>query len=156
MNGLFTLSAYTQKMHATGWLMPIGLTFGAIIGFIFGTETMCLIFVGALVLDFITGIMASVKRGEAIESSRVRDMFYKWAAYLFVLIVAAGLDICIASVWIHTAALGWIILSEGVSILENCEQIIGKRIPFLGKLKKTLDALKGGSNGTNSKTYYNK
>jgi len=143
MKDLFLLSAYTSKMNATGWLAGIGIGIGTIIGFIFSTKALAAIFVGLLVLDFITGIMASKKRGENITSSRMRDMGYKWITYLVILLVGGCLDIVIGTVWIHTAALGWIMVSEGVSILENCEEILGKKIPFLGRIRIIIDAMRG-------------
>lgn len=143
MNRLFILSAYTAKMNATGWLVPVGLILGAILDFVFGTKTMAGVFVGMLILDFITGIIASSKRGEKIESCKIRDMYYKWMIYLVILLVGALLDICTGTVWLHGAAFGWVILSEGVSVLENCEGVLGKKLPFLGKVRKILDALKG-------------
>ena len=142
-----TLALFTSKMNATGWLIPIGLTVGAAVAFLFGTATMAYIFVGLLTLDFITGVIASLKRGEQLTSKKVRDMWYKWITYLVILLVAACLDITTGQIWIHGAALMWIILSEGVSILENCQCILGRQLPFLGRIKKILDALRG--NGAN-------
>lgn len=142
---LLNLSLYTTKMNATGWLVPIGLGLGAAVAFTFGSTTLGWVFAGMLALDFVTGVLASLKRGERIKSTKIRDMFYKWVCYLSILLVAALLEISTGLTWIHGAALGWVILSEGVSCLENAEQVLGKRIPFLGKLKKLLDAIR--SNG---------
>lgn len=151
MNNMFVISAYTAKFNATGWLIPIGMIFGLVLGFVFGSPALAIIFVLVLVLDFATGVMKAIKQGEKVTSSRIRDMWFKWAAYLFVLLTSACVDRVIASQLIHAAAFGFVILSEGVSILENCEALIGKKLPFLGKIRQALDALKNnGANHENS------
>ena len=139
------LMMLTSKINATGWLAYIGVVFGIIISVVFQTNTLAIVFVVLLITDMITGIIASLSKGEKIQSRRIRDMWYKWVIYLAILITAAMLNLATGAIWIHGAALGWIALSEGVSILENCETVLGKKIPFLKRIKKMLDALKGSN-----------
>ena len=143
MKDIFLLSAYTAKFHVPTMLVPLIMALGVAITFIFGTEVLAYIFVGTLALDFITGIMKSRKLGIPITSSRMRDMFFKWMAYLVVLLIGAVLTTYLGMIGLHGAALMWVIGSELVSILENCEVIIGHKIPFLGRIRAFLDAIKG-------------
>lgn len=142
MKDVFVLSAYTTKFQVPLYLIPISMVTGIIINFMFGNMFVSWAFFGLLMMDTITGIIASVKRGEALSSQRLRDMFFKWTAYGIVILIGAGLDILAGTTWIHTASLGWVIFSEAISILENCECILGKKIPFLGKIKRVFDAIK--------------
>jgi phage-related holin len=147
VKNLFVLSAYTAKFNGDIYMSLIGACLGIAVTFIFGSATLAWIFVGALALDFITGICKSLKCGVPITSIRIRDMFFKWMAYLSVLLVGATLSVFTGQVWIHGAALGWVIMSEGISILENCEAIIGRKIPFLDRLRRMMKAV-GASNDT--------
>lgn len=142
---MLIMASYTSKMNATGWLAPIGMGLGVAVGFLFGTQTMAIVFVGTLALDFITGIASSFKRGIPITSDAMKCMFFKWVAYFVVILAGAMIDVVLGSTWIHTASLGWVILSELVSILENCEVILGKSIPFLSKIKRAIAALRNNN-----------
>ena len=102
---MLLLGAYTSKFQSTGWLAPISVALGAAVGFVFGTPAMCAVFLGMIALDAVTGIIASLKRGEKFTSSKLRNMFYKWVAYLVVLLVAGCLDAMLVhykmAAWIH-------------------------------------------------------
>lgn len=129
-----------------GWLATIGAFLGTAVLFLFGSSQMFYIFIGFFVLDAVTGVIAAIVKKKKVTSKRWRDSVYKLLAYLSVILVAASLGLVFSTMtWILGAALGWVILGEGVSILENSEVILGKRIPFLAKIKGMLDALKGNN-----------
>ena len=143
MNQLFVLKVYTSKF-ITGWLAWIGAAIGTIVGFVFGSQVLFYIFSGLILLDALTGISASLVKGEKVSSKRFQETIYKLLAYGSVLLVAACLSVVFPPLlWVHTAAIGWIIAGESVGVLENCEHILKRRIPFLSRLKKVLDVLKG-------------
>ena len=144
MAQLFILNTYTSKF-ITGWLAWTGATLGAAIGFIFGSTVLFYIFFATLALDLVTGICAALIRGDKVNSHGLQGTTYKLIAYLSVLLVSAFLGVAFPALyWVTPAAIGWIILGEGVSVLENAEVILGRRIPFLAKLVKILDIIKNG------------
>ena len=144
MNNIFCLTSYTERFQ-TGWLALIGAVLGNIAGFIWGTPALIYVFFGMLLLDFITGVCAALVKEEEVNSKGLHGTTFKLIAYLSILVVAACFGLPpLEMTWVKTAALGWIIFGEGVSVLENCEVILGRRIPFLTKLKKILDIVKNG------------
>lgn len=147
MDKLFILSTYTNRF-TTGWLAGIGALIGVVIDFIFGSQILFYIFSGLIVLDAVTGISASIVNGDPINSKRFQETVLKLLAYGSVMLVAACLGVVFPSLlWAHTAAIGWIIAGESLSVLENCEVVLGRKIPFLGRLRKVLYALSGKSKG---------
>jgi phage-related holin len=143
------IQGYTTHF-VSNWLATIGATMGVVIIFLFGSLLMFYIFIVLFILDAITGVCASLIKNETINSKRWKESVYKLLAYLSVILVTACLGLVFPTLtWLIGAALGWILLSEGISILENCETILGKKIPFLKKIKTVLDTLK--SNNINIK-----
>jgi len=141
MNRMFILSAYTAKFQTTASWALISGCIGVAISFIFGSATMAWVFVGMIALDFITGIIKSIKLGIPITSTRMRDMFYKWIAYLSVLLCTAMIGTFTGQIWLHAAAYGWTVGNEFISVCENCEVITGRRIPFLDRIKRIVKAM---------------
>ncbi len=148
MSQLFNLSTYTSKF-LTGPLAIVGAVVGAALGFLFGSIALFYVFTGLLALDFATGVFASWKTGQPVNSKRMQGTTYKLIAYLSVICVAAFIGVTFPTLgWLTPAAIGWITLGESVSILENCERMLGRPIPFLIPIRRLLDAMKGyGPNG---------
>ena len=141
---------YTSKfLSIKSCLTWIAMAIGACISFTFTSYALFYVFTGTFVLDTVTGILASISRGEQLNSHRFRESIYKLLAYLSVLLIAAGLGCAFpALAWVSGAALGWVILTDAISVLENCEVVLGKKVPFLSRIKKVLEALK--NDGTNT------
>ena len=106
------------------------------------------ILVGANIVDYITGIMASAYRGEAVNSNRgFRGIAKKVCMWLLVAIGYA-LDYCIIVLGetmsitigfkclVSAAVVFWLLFNEFISLLENISDIMGEdnMPPFLMKL----------------------
>lgn len=141
-HGLFILANYTARFHGNGVAIWLGTVGGALVGFLFGTPAIAYILMALLVLDFLTGVVASLKKGEKFESKRLSEMSFKLLAYFGLILVAASIGLVLDIEIIHTAAIGFVCLSEGVSILENAESLLNGKIPLLKKLKDLLDRRK--------------
>ena len=126
----------------------------AVISFIFGSAVMFYALTGIVIFDAITGMLASRKRKEPICSDVFRwKTFVKLIAYFGILLVAATVDLIVLEIGIitnsliHALALGWIVLVEGISVLENTEPLLGHKIPLLKRLKKMLTEVEDTSEG---------
>ena len=106
------------------------------------------ILVGANIVDYMTGIMASAYRGESVNSNRgFRGIAKKVCMWLLVAIGYA-LDYCIIILGetigitigfkclVSAAVVFWLLFNEFISLLENISDIMGEdnMPPFLMKL----------------------
>ena len=104
------------------------------------------ILVGANIVDYMTGIMASAYRGESVNSNRgFRGIAKKVCMWL---LVAIGyiIDYCIITVGktigitlnltclVSVAVIFWLLFNELISILENINDIGTPLPPFLKKI----------------------
>ena len=111
--------------------------------------------IAALLIDYITGMLAAAYNGELSSKKGGRGIIKK-SALLFLLflgffldaaipyLVGRGLDADIpAQLPFGLIIAAWIVLNEAVSTLENLHRIDGVRVPkFLGKwLKSAQDGL---------------
>ena len=145
MHRVIQISTYTSKfLSIKSPLMWIGTGIGIAVGFIFGSPTLFYTLVGLMILDVFMGICASLVKGDNVTSGKLQETTYKALAYFSILLTCACIGVVFPPVgWLHTAAIGWIILGEGISVLENCEVVLGRRIPFLRVLKRKLEMLQG-------------
>lgn len=94
------------------------LAFFAPIGLMFGTFTF------SVILDLITGMIASYKRGEKIESRKMCKTILKLLIYMLVAAVFYMFQMAIFPVIpLINIVFGLIILTELKSITENCDSI---------------------------------
>lgn len=94
-----------------------------------------------IMLDTITGVWASYKTGIPIESMRFSRLIEKTKAYLVLVIVAAGAGRLAdmtnnSGDLVVSFGLGFVIATEGLSILENLNRIGIARIPALERIFK--------------------
>jgi phage-related holin len=86
--------------------------------------SMIWIFLGTFILDFITGVMKSMKKGIDFSSHRLRDSVFKLAAYmtlLTTLIITSKVEPSFTA--IVTLAYYYYIFTESKSIMENAEEL---------------------------------
>ena len=90
-----------------------------------------LIFVG---VDLVSGILAAKKRGEKLESKKLRATINKMTWYFMFIVLAQGLDIHVVP-WIdmHLASMVSAIICgvELYSVLENAYSITGNRVFYM-------------------------
>lgn len=129
---------------------------GGLVSYVFpdsATKTLALFALILLTVDTISGVMAAIHEGKRITSSAFKRVLEKFLGYSFVVLVAS---LCAHAVSMHWkdanavaiaisagAALAWIILVEGISILENVRRM-GVAVPAflvrrLTRLRKHLD-----------------
>lgn len=94
-----------------------------------------------IVLDTVTGVWASYKTGIPIESMRFARLIEKTKAYLVLVIVAAGAGRLAdmsnnSGDLVVSFGLGFVMATEGLSILENLNRIGIARVPALERIFK--------------------
>lgn len=142
--GALLACAYSKLWKNPGFGISGSIVSGTI-SFIFGSEALFWIFISVILMDMITGIFASRKANLPISSDTLRwKTFLKFIAYFSVLLVGSSVDFVVVTLefaekpFIHALAIGWVIVVESISILENSESILGHRIPLLRRLKKLI------------------
>lgn len=140
-----TLSAIIFKLIRTPIPSSVGAILLGAVSFMFDSYVFFYMLTGAIILDVITGITASMKAGKKLESWRLaRGTFEKLIGYGSVLLVMAMIDYYACELWgikqpqtgLHILAIGWVLATESISILENCQSILGYKILFLNKVRK--------------------
>ena len=107
---------------------------GAIMSFIAPIQVFVLwmlIFVG---VDLVSGIWAAKKRGEKLESKKLRASINKMTWYFMFIILAQGLDVkVIPFIDLHLASMVSAIICgvELYSVLENAYSITGNRVFYM-------------------------
>lgn len=135
--------------------------FFAVAGTFLGWKgVMLLIWVAAMVLDYISGSLAAHKNGEW-DSARAREGLSHKGGMILVVLVAMLFDACLALVavnipglnmtWpgvIYPVVLVWYIITEAGSILENSIKMGAKVPDWLARgLKITLKTVDQAGNG---------
>lgn len=108
-----------------------------------------LIAVGALVLlDLVTGVWASIKKGETIKSSRLRDSVSKFVIFQIAVISAFILEKFLLNDLVPASKIvaGVVGIAEAKSLLENLNAIYGTNlfgtlIDRLGSVNKNVNDL---------------
>lgn len=145
-----TLNAVLIKLTSTPVVSSFGAIFAGAISFMFDGYIFFYMLTGAIILDAITGITASLKNGDKLESRRIgRSTFEKLIGYGSVLLVMAAIDYYVCELWgitepktgLHILAIGWVLATESISILENCQNILNMKIPFLNKFRRARKSL---------------
>jgi phage-related holin len=152
MKELFSIS-FSKLIRNWDWgIIAAGVS--AVISFIFDSTVLLYALTAIVIIDAVTGMIASKKRKQPICSDVFRwKTFVKLLAYLAILLVAATVDLAVEIMGltdhslIHALAIGWIVLVEGVSVLENTEVILGHKIPLLRRLKKMLTEVEEQTEG---------
>ena len=107
---------------------------GAILSFMAPIQVFILwmlIFVG---VDLVSGIIAAKKRGEKLESKKLRATINKMTLYFMFIVLAQGLDVKVVPFWdMHLACLVSAIIcgAELYSVLENAYVITGNRVFYI-------------------------
>ncbi len=107
---------------------------------------------GVVLLDAITGVKASLKRGEVFSSKRLKDTVTKTLVYQLALLIAYGIDL-VFEIGIILKVLGaFIVYTELKSIDENWFTISGNRL-FKNVINKipNMNKEQNKSNGGNKK-----
>lgn len=129
-------------------------TFFAIAGTFLGWKGLLLIlWVAAMVLDYISGSVAAKKNGEW-DSARAREGLAHKGGMILVVLVAMLFDGCLALVAINIPALNmtwpgvifpvvlaWYIITEAGSIVENCIKMDAPVPPWLRKGLKITETM---------------
>lgn len=129
---------------------------GAVIGFFTGMPPLMWVLLGAMTLDYVTGLMCgfagkSLKtEGGGLSSKAARDGLMRKMMIIFVVLLAVLLD-CAVQVGagvsfsaVTGATCLWFIASEGVSILENAAEL---NVPVPGVIRNALEIMqRGGGN----------
>lgn len=137
-----------MERHFHSPLAPIATVGGMFAGFYLRTpaELICLMSVLIVgVLDWITGIAASIKEGKPIQSQRMRQAIPKWIGYLaFIFLIVATTQLLAADGLPITGSiplcsgLGLIFGIEGHSVLENITRLTGIKAPWLNRIMNGL------------------
>lgn len=131
------LYAWQHLLLDVAWLKwPVALI-GGFMGFLFPTEAVRLmagITAGAIAIDTITGIRASMKTGEKFESRKLSRLIDKGIAYLSFLYLSASLKYFVPALGdLEQAQVSFVLtgifLTEGVSIFENARRM-GFKVAF--------------------------
>lgn len=105
--------------------------------------------IGANVIDWITGLLASYQKGIKITSKEsFKGISKKISMYILVIVgfmldmlidyVSTGMDIVLPFVGFVACIIAvWLVLNELISITENCEEI-GVKVPFLSPIIKLI------------------
>ena len=135
--------------------------FFAVAGTFLGWKgVLLLVWIAAMVLDYLSGSLAAHKNGEW-DSSRAREGLHHKGGMILVVLVAMLFDACLALVavnipvlhvaWpgiIFPVVLVWYIITEAGSILENAIKMGAKVPEWLAKgLKITLKTVDNAGNG---------
>lgn len=138
VTGLLTgVKEYFQVKLLPSVIIP---TFGFLFGL--GTEKIMLGLMTLIVMDFVTGVFAAKKTGEAIRSRNAVKSAYKIAVYG--LLISAGhiTEVLVPlTTYIEEAVTTFLALTELISIIENVGKM-GFAIPqkLLNQLEKWRDA----------------
>jgi hypothetical protein len=136
---LQTVSNFTKMRFWTTFLLSF---IGSIVGFLFGSSLVGLLFVSLMALDLLVGLLRAHKTRTPITSDTMGDKtFRKVMSYLLPLLVLAILGSlsceCVGD-WTKTIWLGaqnflifWFSLREGLSILEHTDKICNGSCPWI-------------------------
>ncbi len=97
-----------------------------------------------VIVDWITGVVSSIKKGRSVSSRRSYEGVIKIFIYLAICIMAHQTAVKVNPLllgWIDDMVYIYIAITEGISILENCQCFgndHGINLPFIGKLIKLL------------------
>ena len=127
-----------------------------------------LLFLGAMIADYISGSIAAAKKGQW-NSDAARDGILHKVGMLFIVAVAAGVDIVLRTAQYtgvlvlnqpYTAiflplVMGWYLLTEAGSIIENADEMGAPVPPFLLNAIKTArkKVEESGENWQNNEIY---
>lgn len=93
-----------------------------------------------MLIDLLTGLWKALKGGSKITSSKLRNSVNKLIVY-FIVIIIGGCVKHFGEQSVMTMLLVFIVVIEGVSILENLQEICPK-LDFIGRLKEILNTKK--------------
>ena len=129
---------------------------GAILSFITGLPPLMWVLLGAMCLDYATGLMCGLvgvspkTEGGGLSSREAFSGLMRKMMILAVVLLAVLLDFAVA----HGAGVQfnavtgavclWFIASEGVSVIENAAEL---GLPIPGVLKKALEVMKSAGDG---------
>lgn len=136
MNPIEALSVAKKLVCDSPWIKAIGGIAGAAAVWVFPTPALQQMALGALVLvlcDTLTGVWASIVTGKGVSSARLARVITKLLGYGAASLVCATVGQTVPGLEDFQAAcvgliLGFVIATEGVSILENVRRM-GVRLP---------------------------
>lgn len=136
-----TLTTFTQQVCTA--LSTKYLLMGSGCSLVTDVEPLLKAFVALQVIDIITGVLASRKRGDTVGSHRLGQGLQKKFMMLLIIATAALFDLALAKEY-HIGAerflyhwtVSWYIAVEGLSIYENAD-VLG--VPLPPFLKKALN-----------------
>lgn len=115
-----------ETIFTSKWWLPI---FISIVAFFAPVHLMMGVVGGLLLMDFITGIWASVTRGDPISSRRMGRTVAKAIMYQIAVITGFLLETALGGlIPVSKLVLGCIALVEGASLFENLNTISGTNL----------------------------
>jgi len=152
LNDFYTSLIHTNLLQIT---IPLGLL-AAIIEKFFGIYPLTLISFGILILlELVTGLLASRKKGLKIESKKFSRFGLKFGVWVTVFFIVQSLKLQYKDdsevvygfySWLHTFILGYVNMEYLISVLENISVITGKdNNPLVNSLKNKFDKIFGSN-----------
>jgi len=133
--------------------IPLGLCTGLVEHFLGIYPTTLISFGSLIVLELLTGLMASRTRGQKIQSKKFSRFGLKFGVWVTVFFIVHSLKMQYVGVsdfvagfygWIHTFILGYVNMEYLISVLENISVITGKNNSTLvNGIKKKFDSFFG-------------
>ncbi|WP_195571705.1 phage holin family protein [Paenibacillus sp. 1001270B_150601_E10] len=114
--------------------------FGVILTFLFGEWSHLLtLFLVTIVIDYISGIAASLKEGKGLYSMAGFWGLAKKAMMLLVITLAHHMDVVFGTTWIKDGAISFYLANELISITENYGRL---GLPLPSQVKRIIYVLK--------------
>lgn len=119
---------------------------GALVGVLFGDWPPALsALLVVMLIDMATGVMDAISgkstksKSGFISSSAMRDGIFKKCAEILMIVIGHQLDLVAGVTFVETAIIFSLIVSETISVVENCAALGVVKIPAV---EKVLDILK--------------
>ena len=121
---------------------------GVIVSALGGCDTLLLVLLGFMCVDYVSGVVLAIKRGELNSRTGFFGLLKK-AMILLVVFMAHLLDVVMGFDYIRAMTIMFYISNEGISIVENLGKI-GVKIPQ--KIKNVLEQLEDENNDNSENT----
>ncbi|PYI56138.1 phage holin family protein [Paenibacillus flagellatus] len=118
---------------------------GAVLNYMFGGWNELLdLFLLLIVLDYATGIAASIKTGKGLSSAKGFWGIWKKGMMLLVVMVGHRFDLVLGTDLFMVGFIYFYMANELVSIVENCGEL---GFPLPGGIRRLIEALKDKGDG---------
>lgn len=128
--------------NITNIKLALGITFGAIVGFLGGFDLALKILFIAIGLDILTGILKAIYM-QKLSSQKAYKGGIKKIGIFIIVALACAIDDYVGVHMVRNCTIGYYVANEGMSILENWGQM---ELPLPRVLKATLEQLQEDNN----------